>query len=36
MTAWQSVVPAEGLPCMQASWSGEAVRAVRDGFTLAP
>lgn len=27
---------AEGLPRMQASWSGEAVRAVRDGFTLAP
>lgn len=24
------------LPCMQASWSGEAVRAVRDGLTLAP
>lgn len=30
------LVAAEGLPCMQASWSGEAVRAVRDGLTLAP
>lgn len=26
----------DGLPWMQASWSGDAVRAVRDGFTLAP
>ena len=33
LTAWP---PPEVAPCMQASWSGEAVRAVRDGFTLAP
>lgn len=26
----------DGLPRIQASWSGDAVRAVRDGFTLAP
>ena len=30
------LIAAEGLPFMQASWSGEAVRAVRDGLTLAP